>query len=593
MHLLTQSALLQALGWTLVNSLWQMGLLWLAYLLVVNIFHQSPSRFRHGLALSLLAFGALGSVLTFTGAYFFDDAGWGFGRSAGWEVLNTGAWGTGNRLITLILPWCSSLYLLVLGVLLLRYSHQYLYTRRLARKGLSKIPAELRIFVESTSRRMGIRPMVSAWRSTLVDVPLTLGSLKPVILLPAAMLTNLSPEQVEAIVIHELAHIRRKDYLLNLGVTVIGLLFFFNPFCRMLIRQLQREREHCCDDEVLQFRYDPHAYVSALLSLARQHRQSRLALAATGEGDDQLLLHRARKILQQKRTDHRPGVRPFIFLFLTAAIAILSLSSPPAGKHPKPTAARTPQAAAPLIGEMVFIPIINTGAPEHTRPARTEPASQKEIAGALYRSHRKTPATGTDGPPPADNPALTEVRMLGSVAGINTRSGPDAGSGDRSAGIEDRPLVTDLLTQPAALTVTIKPAPPRDNSLGTADDDDDAPEQAPDIPPMENLVFVPNSSFSFQNIDTLRPEDKLAWVEEATEREIRTQVVRLQKELAVQLELLRRQEARTRVQANTTQVELKKLLNQQIIIQRDYLHKMDQLHLRLKKATRRLTTVYI
>jgi beta-lactamase regulating signal transducer with metallopeptidase domain len=547
MHLLTQSALLQALGWTLVNSFWQMGLLWLSYWLLTGLFHRSPSHFRHGLALTLLAFGALGSIITFIATYFFDEGEQG--------VLAIG-WGAGNRLIPTILPWCSSLYLLVLGALLIRYSHQYLHSRRLTREGLSRIPAEFRVFVASTSRLMGIRPEVKAWLSTLVDVPMTLGFWKPVILLPAAMITNLSTAQVEAILVHELAHIRRSDYLINLGVTVVGLIFFFNPFSRLLIRQLQKEREHCCDDEVLQFRYDAHAYVSALLSLARQHRQGRLALAATGGGDDQLLLQRARKILQQKRTIRRPGPRPFILLFLTAAITLFSLSSPP---REQPAVAPMQGAApAPLIGEMVFTPIVNTGAPTVARPG----------PGVVHTLKLPKPVKKEEEQDRDDVPAP------GSVA---------------SADVQPQ---TGVFTQPAALTVTIEPIP-RDNSLGKPESPTADEEAADDLPPMGNLVFVPNSSFSFKPVDTLRPEDKLTWIEEATEKEIRTQVARLEKELQAQLELLRRQEARARTLVTVDRQQLKKLLNQQIQVQHDYLRKLDEMHSRIKKTGRRLTTVYI
>ena len=152
-----------------------------------------------------------------------------------------------------------------------------------------------------------------------------------------------------------------------------------------------------------------------------------------------------------------------------------------------------------------------------------------------------------------------------------------------------------VYTQPATLTITARPAAPRDNSLGkqepTADDDDQAGD---DLPPMDNLVFVPNSSFSFKQVDTLRPEDKLSWIEASTEREIRAQVTRLKAELQAQVNLLRSQEAQARVKASASQVELKRLLNEQIHIQQDYLRKLDQLQQRIKKtAPRRLTTVYI
>ncbi|HXB07659.1 MAG TPA: M56 family metallopeptidase [Puia sp.] len=557
MPLLTHSALLKALGWTLLNSLWQMGLLWLTYQLLQRIFSQAPSRFRHGLALTLLAFGALGSVVTFVAAYFFDG---GAAGSLGYFLP-----ATDNRMVPLILPYCSSLYLLVLGGLLIRYSHQYLYSRRLTRDGLSKMPAEFRVFVASTGRRMGIRPLVQIYLSALVDVPLTLGFLKPVILVPMAMMSNLNPHQVEAILIHELAHIRRKDYLLNLGVTVIGLLFFFNPFTRLLIGHLQREREHCCDEEVLQFRYDPHAYVSALLSLARQHRQGRIALAATGSGGDQLLLQRARKILQQKRTERRPGARPFILLFLTAMITILGLSSPPRQQLP-PTARQAQPALAPATAEMVFIPIVNLGAP-----------TRKQGAPAIAHHEVKNghPERGIHQAAGDAREDLAAVRQ----------AGPESGA-------DDQPQVTGIFTQPATLTI-IAPPVPRDNSLGKSGDEDDQPERADDLPPTENLVFVPNSSFSFQHIDTLRPEDKLTWIEESTEKEIRAQVERLQKELRVQLELLHRQEAQARTITTASQQELKRVLNQQILLQRNYLRQLDELHTRVKRATRRLTTVYI
>jgi len=603
MHLLTQSALLQALGWTLMNSLWQMGLLWLSWWLLTLLFQQAPSRFRHGLALALLAFGTFGSLVTFIATYFFDGGGW--------ATLRADSWGNTNRLIATALPYCSVLYLLVLGVLLTRYCRQVLHARRLTREGLSKMPAGLRVFVESTSRLMGIGRVVRAWLSDRVDVPMTLGFLKPVILLPAAMVSNLSTQQVEAILVHELAHIRRRDYLLNLGISTIGLLFFFNPFSRLLIRQLQKEREHCCDDEVLQFRYDPHAYVSALLSLARQHRQGRVALAATGEGGEQLLLQRARKILQQKRTDRRPGARPFILLFLTAAITVfgLSLPSKPHGatarsRYPSATPGRSAamvlaangqfrssgavyrkgialapetSATAPLKGELVFIPIVNTGAPIHHDDTRTDAAvaSATPHASPKPAVARRAKSDQDDGEE-ADGPAL-----MGTLAS-NSES-QTAGSGQQSEA---------YLTQPATLTITA-PSADRDNSLGRSEEDQAEAAKAPDLPPTENLVFVPNSSFSWQKIDTARPEDKLSFLEQATEKEIRAQVEKLQKELQLQLEVLRRQDAQARALSSSTQQEIKKVLNQQIILQRDYLRKLDELHSRLKKTGRRLTTVYI
>jgi Zn-dependent protease with chaperone function len=327
----TQSALLKALGWSLFDSLWQMALLWIVYLLLVSAFSKMSAHSRHGLAFSLISLGTGSFLLAFLIHYY---------RFAGGET--TGTWLSGlllaaqhagyalpeamGRSIDRLLPYFSSLYLLALIFQFTRYSNHYLYARRLKAEGLSRVGPALRVFVAQTAGRMGIKKEVGVWLSSGVDVPMTLGFLRPVILIPFAMVNNLSLEQVEAILLHELAHIKRFDYLLNLGVTVMQLVFFFNPFARLLIQQVRKEREHRCDDLVIQFRYDPHAYASALLSLARQGRYNQaMAMAATGK-NDRLLLQRVRRILQQDRRVDRPGARPLLFFLFTLVAALFTLS---------------------------------------------------------------------------------------------------------------------------------------------------------------------------------------------------------------------------------------------------------------------------
>src|SRR5215469_11902153 len=95
------------------------------------------------------------------------------------------------------LSWCSFLYLLVLGGLLIRYAGHYFRARLITRQGLSKIGPGFRVFVRETARSMGIVPAVRVHLSSLVTVPVTLGYLKPVILFPAAMITHLTTQQVE------------------------------------------------------------------------------------------------------------------------------------------------------------------------------------------------------------------------------------------------------------------------------------------------------------------------------------------------------------------------------------------------------------
>jgi beta-lactamase regulating signal transducer with metallopeptidase domain len=99
-----------------------------------------------------------------------------------------------------------------------------------------------------------------------------------------AALSNLSTQQVEAILLHELSHIRRYDYLVNFIVSIISTFLYFNPFVKQLARAIEEERENCCDQLVLQFGYDKVGYAAALLTLEKlSAARHALDLAATAK----------------------------------------------------------------------------------------------------------------------------------------------------------------------------------------------------------------------------------------------------------------------------------------------------------------------
>ena len=613
MHLLTQSALLRALGWSLFNSLWQMSLLWAFYHLFLLVFKQLPARARHGLALFLLATGFCWSAITFITSYLFTadqplGAGGFLNDPTGSTPFSLHGFRTileyGRRLTGELLPWCSSLYLLILAGLLLHYSRQYIRTRRIVREGLAPLASAFDTFVAAAGRRMGIRANVNAYLSSLVQVPVTLGFLKPVILLPVSMVTQLTTEQIEAILIHELAHIRRKDYLLNLLSTVMELLFFFNPFTRLLINQLKKEREHCCDDTVLEFRYDPHGYVSALLSLARQQQQSSLALAAIGGGGEQLLLQRARKILQQKRADDRPGARPLIGLLLTALISVLLLggarpirntpfAAQPAGATqpryeplvfdqpipgqpgPGQPVAEIGQRPPVLLESMSFV-IINNPAPQ---PIPTAPPT---MAIRLRRHPLRTHLVAHTKRPSQD---LLDAMLAESFPLLNT-----AGPGSSPA-----PTYTNLTETAHRVD--------RDFSIGKSDFPSPASQPQGDAM-TDNMPFVPHSSFSFQYTDTLPPGEKLALMQDFYQQALRLEIARIRQELKQQMIELRNQEAAIRravVDQNLAGFDnvldiksLQQSLQQQLQERKAYLLNLEKLQRQLqKKAARHLTIVYI
>ena len=123
--------------------------------------------------------------------------------------------------------------------------------------------------------RLGIRRPVRLLESARVQVPVVIGALRPVLLLPASALTGLAPAQVEAVLAHELAHIRRHDYPVNLLQSAAETLLFYHPGVWWLSARIRAEREHCCDDIAVRVCGDAVGYAEALTSIATWARQRR------------------------------------------------------------------------------------------------------------------------------------------------------------------------------------------------------------------------------------------------------------------------------------------------------------------------------
>ncbi|HNR17179.1 MAG TPA: M56 family metallopeptidase [Chitinophagaceae bacterium] len=284
-----QLHLLQALGWAVLNSLWQMALLWVIYQVVTAFLKNTKASYKSVLATSLLFAGSFWFIYTFLIVYSGISEGGTAGTliSSGHEVHN---W------LLQSLPFISGAYLLLLVLPVLRFIRNYRYVQVIRKYGLSKINVNWRIFVRNVAARMGIKKTVQIWVSEFVTSPVTIGFFKPVILVPLAAINHLTPPQLEAVLLHELAHIRRYDYLINLLINFIQTILYFNPFVKAFVKIVEREREKSCDEMVLQFQYDSHEYASALLTLEKtKHLQKILIVAATGNKND--ITHRIETIL--------------------------------------------------------------------------------------------------------------------------------------------------------------------------------------------------------------------------------------------------------------------------------------------------------
>ncbi|MBK5270156.1 MAG: M56 family metallopeptidase, partial [Bacteroidia bacterium] len=295
-----QSDFLQALGWAVLNSLWQIALLWVLYQLVTGvlskvIFLNKPvgPATKSSLASILLIAGFGWFIYTFL-SIFTNHSTDDVVISSG--IINAEGNQQLNNWLHKTLPAASFLYLILLILPLLHFTRNYRYVQIIRNNGLTKANVKWRIFVKRVVEQMGIKKPVHIWISEFVSSPVTIGYLKPVILVPLAAINNLSQQQMEAVLLHELSHIKRYDYLINLIINFIKTILYFNPFVKAFVKTVEREREKSCDEMVMQFQYDSHDYATALLILEKTHYSSKpLAVAASGKKND--LLHRIELIL--------------------------------------------------------------------------------------------------------------------------------------------------------------------------------------------------------------------------------------------------------------------------------------------------------
>lgn len=321
-----QSAFLVALGWALLSSLWQFGFLWMIFVMYSSIFSNQSSRIKHTLALLLTTLGWVWFIARILSRYILNDE-----NAIAYSEMPVNnsrypaAYLSVRNFLESYIAYVSGIYLIVVAGLSVKFIKYFKYSNTIKSKGLTKLNAELRLYVQQLVQQFEIRRKVQVWMSEYIDTPMVIGIIKPTILIPFACINHLSVKQMEAVLLHELAHIKRNDYLINLYAATLETLFFFNPFTRLLLKSLRRERENTCDDIVIQFRFDRHQYASALLTLEK-NRSSFYPLSVAATGDKGILLHRIRRIMNVKPSGNKNilsyagGILPLLLLAFVAFI---------------------------------------------------------------------------------------------------------------------------------------------------------------------------------------------------------------------------------------------------------------------------------
>ncbi|MCC6410754.1 MAG: M48 family metalloprotease [Saprospiraceae bacterium] len=324
--LIDQTALVQALGLTLVHSLWQ-GALLLAVLLLVWPKLRS-ARIRYLLAYTTLCSITLLAASTFVWVFEPANSVANQAPEPGYLPSFLPAIEASPVLKTTTFspePWYPLLVgLWVVGLVffLLKLGGGMLYLGRMRRTALVVGDNSWQRRVDELAQQLSLSRPVLLLESALVHTPLTLGFLKPLILMPVGLINQLSASEVEAILAHELAHIARRDWLFNLFQAFMETLFYYHPAVWWLSDRIRAERENCCDDVAVALSGNPLMYAKTLVRLQEMARPTPI-LAPALHGTSFVLKHKRRPMLMRIKRILNPSQASHNTMEKIVATAIL------------------------------------------------------------------------------------------------------------------------------------------------------------------------------------------------------------------------------------------------------------------------------
>ncbi|PYS47028.1 MAG: hypothetical protein DMF68_17160 [Acidobacteria bacterium] len=346
----------QAAGWTLLNFIWQGILIAMALSVALRFLrsHSSGARYLASCAALVLLFAA--PILTFS--YLVSDAD-SFNAK---ERLQTAAAATNERAgagaalndprqsqllfqsdsllnqenastlrriesqLDRVAPYLMLAWLAGVAFLFIRFISGWRETRTLKRE-VGPPLAGWQMILDSLARQVRVSRPVRLCESALVEVPTVIGWLRPLILFPAKALVGLEPQAVRALLAHELAHILRYDYLVNMLQALVEILLFYHPAVWWVSRQVRVEREHACDDMALSLcNEDAVVYARALLSVEEMRAGASSGALALG-ADGGSLVARVRRIVSPKpsRTSPLAATVSIVLFIAVGAVNLLLL----------------------------------------------------------------------------------------------------------------------------------------------------------------------------------------------------------------------------------------------------------------------------
>ena len=330
-------ALTDALGWALIHFLWQGVAIALLAGLANALLRRAGANARYLVSCAALVLMLVAPAVTFLGIYSESPSGPALVESPPQAVDGRNVEAAKPAAVTepempSYLPVLVRIWLVGVALLSLRSFGGWVIAQRLKLRKVTTANEMVQKAARRLAARLAIRRKIRVFESAVAEVPAVIGWLRPVILMPASAVTAMSPEQIELLVAHELAHIRRYDYLVNLIQTAVETVLFYHPAVWWVSAQIRAEREHCCDDLAVQACGDAVAYARTLATLeGLRSREPGLAVAADGGS----LLSRIQRLAKGDRVRRRYTPPAWIGAVIPVAVVLLAFFA----VQPKPVSA--------------------------------------------------------------------------------------------------------------------------------------------------------------------------------------------------------------------------------------------------------------
>ncbi len=481
MNLIEQD-LVYFLGLTLLHFLWQGVLVGLVYGLILLLWRPVSANARYNLAVATLL--SLAALPALTLGWLLQQAQAGLAGVPGLEASATAliVSDPGGSAVSEPMLWIVAAWLAGVVVLSIRLAIGWHFVLRLRHSADHSATTALVTVVESIRSRLAIGRQVMLAASDKVRAPLVIGYLKPLILFPPAMLNRLSLDQIEMILAHEMAHIRRHDHLVNLFQTVVETLLFYHPVVAWVSRHIRIERENACDDLAVDITGNRLGYVEMLATLEQmRYPLPRLALSI----QDGQILGRVRRLVEPRQAARQRGLTlPAVaVIILVASTTAFYLVPENETNGAEPAGPVDPSTSVENRGDRDIAPSLSSPAPSIDDPLGwdfPDPLPAPEPDTAL--SFNAAAAISTD--PLADNsgdnsadpaseiaPSPESNPLPATAAATSTSAEPDSANAaieetetsESVAAIQTEPLTDSASTteplQLAALPTRARPQP--------------------------------------------------------------------------------------------------------------------------------------